>query len=84
MEHLTFDSVDACHLTVDMVSKFSLRSCEFWKAFPQMRQFYRFFNIQAKSKKKISRINFHAISRLVILLMDYSTKLKSAKKHLTS
>ena len=51
-EHLTFDSVEACNLTVDMVSKFSLRPCEFRKAFPQMRQFYRFFEYSGKVKEE--------------------------------
>ena len=59
-ERLTFDSVEASNLTVDKVSKFSLRPCEFRKAFPQMRQFFRFFSTQkAKSKKKILRLCFH-------------------------
>ena len=41
-ERMTFESVHACRLSVDKVSKFSLRPCEFRKAFPQMREYYRF------------------------------------------
>ena len=51
-ERLTFYSVDAFHFTVDMVSNFSLRPCEFRKAFPQMRQFYRFFEYSSKVKEE--------------------------------
>ena len=51
-ERLTFESIEACHLTVDKVSKFSLRHYEIRKAFPQMREFYRFLEYVKKSKKK--------------------------------
>ena len=51
-ERLTFESVEACHLTVDKVSKFSLRPCELRKAFPQMREFYRFFEYIKKIKEE--------------------------------
>ena len=41
-EKLTFESVEASQLSIDKVSKFSLRPCEFRKAFPQIREFYCF------------------------------------------
>ena len=51
-ERLTFESIEACHLTVDKVSKFSLRPCELRKAFPQMREFFRFFEYVEKIKEE--------------------------------
>ena len=51
-ERLTFESVDTCELSVDKVSKFSLRPCEFRKAFAQMREFYRFCEYVGKCKEE--------------------------------
>ena len=51
-EILTFESVETSHLTVDKVSKFSLRPCELRKAFPQMREFFRFFEYTGKIKEE--------------------------------
>ena len=51
-ERLTFESIEASHLTVDKVSKFSLRPCELRKAFPQMRQFFRFSEYVGEVKEK--------------------------------
>ena len=51
-EKLTFQSVEDSKLSVDKVSKFSLRPCELRKAFPQMRQYYRFFDYVGKVKER--------------------------------
>ena len=51
-ESMMFESVDAFSLSVDKVSKFSLRQCELRKAFSQMREFYRFYEYVGKCKEE--------------------------------
>ena len=49
-ECLTFESVEASNMSIDKVSLFSLRPCEFRKSFPQMRQYFRFHEYVGKIK----------------------------------